>query len=102
MQIFNFHIDSLGGGWLEINDVIIRAVGIADQISNHSKHFCDRTFLDQQTDARLFLDSYRKRYGEPRINHHTDESDSVIRLYPDFKPSRLCTKTTIRPWRKVA
>lgn len=102
MQIFNFHIDSLGGGWLEISDVIINAVGVADQISTRSKHFCDRTFLDQKSDAGLFLSSYRERYGEPRINHQTEQGDSVIRLYPDFKPTRLCTKRTIRPWRKVA
>lgn len=89
MQVFTFHIDGLGGGWLEVNDVVVGQLGIVEDISSHSKHLGNRFYLDQRHDTQLFLDAYRSKYGEPDILHQTEKGESAIRMFPDFELARL-------------
>lgn len=89
MQVFHYHIDGVGGGWREVNDVVIGQLGIVERISSRSKHLGNRFFLDQHHDVAIFLNAYRRHYGEPHIVHHTESGESVIRMYPDFFIGRL-------------
>ena len=88
MQIFHYYIDQ-SKAWLEVADAVLGPLAIADQISGHSKHLGGRFYLDSHHDIRLFLDAYRARYGEPEIVHHSETGESVIRMYPDYRPDRL-------------
>ncbi|WP_288362625.1 hypothetical protein [uncultured Spongiibacter sp.] len=69
MQAFHHYIDQ-SAAWLEVADVVLGPLGIADQITPASHHFGGRFYLDQHRDARTFLDAYRAKYGEPTIVHH--------------------------------
>lgn len=89
MQRFNYYIDTLGGGWLEVRDNIVGQLGIAKAISGDSKHLGKRFFLDQRRDVHLFLDAYKVRFGEPDIVHHVESGESAIRMYPDYDLTRL-------------
>lgn len=92
MQSFTHHYDTHGGSWLEVFDPVIGSLHIAEQISSQSRHFGGRFFL-AKADTRLFLDSYRAKFGEPKISHEHEEGESAIRLYPHFHISRLSDRT---------
>lgn len=93
MQVFTFHIDGLGGGWLEVNDVVVGQLGIVEDISSRLKHLGNRFYLDQRRDTQLFLDAYRSKYDEPDILHQAQKGESAIRMFPNFALARLGQQT---------
>ena len=93
MQTFRCHIDQMGGSWLEVSDQVIAPLNIVEKISSQSRHFAGRFFLDTHGDAKLFLDAYRDRYGEPNIKHIIEPGESAITMFPAFVISRLNDRT---------
>lgn len=82
-----FHEDP-GHGWLEVSKNELRELGIADRISRYSYQEIsdtdsnlDLAFLEEDCDAPIFCDAYKKKFGcDPSFVYEVERTDpSFIR-----------------------
>jgi hypothetical protein len=68
-----------GHGWLEVPMDLIRALGVAADISGYSYRKGTMAYLEEDCDAAVFLEAFRKQYGT---------SPALDRVYQDPTPIR--------------
>ena len=86
---YTFYEDP-GHGWLEVPLHECRALGIADKISGCSyiriKDGCAWLYLEEDCDAPLYLDAYRKKYGREREYITQYRKNIFIRNLGHYEP----------------
>lgn len=86
------YISGPGHGWLEVQQDLIREVGVAANISSYSYMLKNRdgsgaiAFLEEDCDMPAFLYAARIAGIEFTIVDEYDP-DEVVRNYPPFRPS---------------
>ena len=80
-KTFNFYIDP-GHAWLAVKRTLLIEMNIADKVSNYSYQRGKTVYLEEDCDARLFVESYRVNFGcaPIHVEKYTDK-DSPIRGY---------------------
>jgi hypothetical protein len=82
---FIFHYDA-GHGWLQVDKNWLSALGIAKEISGYSYAHRGYVYLEEDADAQIFIDAYRKWFSmKPTFTEVDDGDDSVIRNYDGYR-----------------
>jgi len=84
MKTFHFFADA-GHGWMRVKLSDLRNSGVYEKISSYSYKKGDYAYLEEDCDAPLFLDGYKKLMGEYQIKEHTPTKNSSIRNMPRFR-----------------
>lgn len=82
---FHYYSDP-GHGWLKVKISLLEELGIADQISSCSYVLGEYAYLEEDADATLFMDTWRKT-GRPHefVQHYTSgDRRSTIRNYQHY------------------
>lgn len=83
-KVFALHVDP-GHGWLKVRQDDLIALGIANNISAYSYRRGIYAYLEEDRDAVIFVDAYRKTTGrEPMCRHRHADRRSRIRDYDMF------------------
>ena len=91
-RTFDFYSDP-GHGWLRVPRALIKTLGIEHEISNYSYKRREHAYLEEDSDARLFLTKYLQLTGKSaRLNHHWTNKQSKIRSYQDYCPESTFIK----------
>ena len=80
----NFFSDD-GHGWLEVPTMHLRALGIANDISQYSYRKGDNAYLEEDCDASLFLRKMKDADMKVRLLNHPQIGRSPIRNYVPYK-----------------
>lgn len=81
---FNFYSDP-GHGWLKVPMSVLGVLGIIDKISPYSYQRGENAYLEEDCDASVFMETYRKTYGhEPKIKFHLADKCSKVRSFDHF------------------
>lgn len=85
---YNFYADP-GHGWLAVPIVDILAFNLQDQITPCSYMKGKTAYLEEDNDAGLFVEAYKKSYGRdfPAKIKHTDRN-SPIRSYDAWNKTK--------------
>ena len=79
---FTFHCDN-GHGWLEVSQSDLNRVGLTRlDFSGYSYADGDTLYLEEDCDARIFLDAYRAKLGAPALTENYIDGLSPIRDVP--------------------
>ena len=82
---FIFYADP-GHAWLKVPHTILHELGIAHRISDYSYAKGGNVYLEEDCDARVFIEAYRQRYNaDPRIKEVHGSRRSRIRHYPYYQ-----------------
>ena len=73
-----------GHGWLEVPMDLIRALGIASQISGYSYRKGHAAYLEEDCDAAVFIEAFRKQYGSEPKWERVYQDPTPIRSYARF------------------
>ena len=79
MKIFHFFSDS-AHGWLRVTLSDLRNSGVFEKVSSYSYKKGNFAYLEEDCDAQLFLDGYKKLFGgDYQIREHDSVKNSSIR-----------------------
>ena len=84
MNTFTFYTDP-GHGWIKIPMRLINSLGIEDGISSHSYYRNGFAYLEEDCDAKLFLDRMKELDIEVKFREKYTDRNSKIRNYEYFK-----------------
>ena len=85
MELYlNFFSDD-SHGWLEVPTMHLRALGIANDISQYSYRKGDNSYLEEDCDASIFLRKAEAEGIKVRILNHPQIGRSRIRNYVPYK-----------------
>jgi len=76
---FEYHHDA-GHGWLKVPKKVIIDMGLWDSISPYSYVGTNNVYLEEDVDASIFIDAYKKKYGQDvKFDEIYDGDESKIR-----------------------
>jgi len=77
--MFTFYHDP-GHGWLKVSIEDLKAVGVSrDQISDYSYHKPGFMLLEEDCDAGVFVEAYKRKHGtEPEIREQYIDDRRMI------------------------
>ena len=81
--IFNYYHDA-GHGWLKVPLSLIEHLEISKDISNYSYVKNGYVYLEEDSDASIFIEAYRNLYDMPKIIENYDGDESIIRDYRSY------------------
>jgi hypothetical protein len=84
MTKYNSFADS-GHGWLRVKITELNKLGVADTISEYSYKNGGYAYLEEDSDAPLFLNAKKERNEKVEIVFHQSNSVSKIRSYDSYK-----------------
>lgn len=78
-----FHEDS-GHGWLEVPRAELNNLGISKEISHYSYQNRDNVYLEEDCDARVFINAKKANGEKVEIDFRFCNGYSEVRSYPSF------------------
>lgn len=75
---FVFYSD-FGHGWLEVKLEDVTELSLQDKISGFSYTSGDWFYLEEDSDAQLFIKAYEQKYGKIDIQEQYEDGDSFIK-----------------------
>ena len=82
--------DDPGHGWLKVPVSLLGRLGIAGKITSYSYLRGKFAYLEEDCDARTFLEAYRAKFDiDPKFSFHPSNKRSKIRSYKSFDPKFL-------------
>ena len=87
---FHYYSDP-GHGWLKVKISLLEELGIADQISSYSYVMGEYAYLEEDADATLFMNTWRKTGRPYEFVEHCTEGDrrSTIRNYQYYSAQNI-------------
>lgn len=86
-KIFNWYSDP-GHAWLEVTRAELISLGIENRISGYSYQKFDFVYLEEDSDAGIFIDAWERRTGLTFTDRNLKYIyRAVIRGYRPFKPT---------------
>lgn len=73
-----FHSDA-GHGWLEAPKAFVSAMGVKDKISGYSYQDANNYYLEEDSDASLFINALKEQSIQYKIIRMKQENRSFIR-----------------------
>ncbi len=89
---FTFHSDP-SHGWLEIHKECLQKAGVADKVSQYSYMDGDLAYLEEDSDAPLFLGVLDQMGLKYSFNERPINNDHWIRNLPSYKYRRPVADT---------
>ena len=83
MKTYKFHQDS-GHGWLAVKRMELVALGILHKVSAYSYQRGETVYLEEDSDASLFLDALANNGRECTFKENYRDGRSPIRNYEGF------------------
>lgn len=83
MKRFKFYSDP-SHGWLAVKLDLLNELNILDDITNYSYIRGSTVYLEEDQDAKTFLDQYEKKHGPCLFENRTTNSRSTIRSYESY------------------
>lgn len=80
---FVFHSDP-GHGWIAVKKKELEFLGIDHMISQYSYTKGDTVYLEEDCDASIFVDEYRKLFGKSPTYRESYQEHTPIRSYPRY------------------
>jgi hypothetical protein len=80
---YDFYSDP-SHGWLKVSITEVARLGIANKISTCSYKMGSHLYLEEDCDARLFVESQAAQGIEVKYREHFTNRSSKIRSYPFF------------------
>lgn len=80
----DFYSDS-GHGWLKVSFALLLKMGIQNKISGYSYIRNGSAYLEEDCDANIFINAYKKMYGDLNIIEHNTNGQSKIRRYAQYQ-----------------
>ena len=88
MKTYNYYYDA-GHGWIRVEYQELQRLNILDKISVYSYISSDNVYLEEDRDAKIFLEA-KKEAKEPYLLNEIDEGNrSSIRLLEHFNYNAL-------------
>ena len=78
-------ISDAGHGWLEVPIELIKKLGIAKDISDYSYVKDGKVYLEEDSDASIFVEAYKDTYGSIHFIEYDDGDESKIRDYRSYQ-----------------
>ena len=86
-KTYTFYSDP-SHGWLEVSKKEIEELGIINNVSQYSYINQDMIYLEEDSDASIFINSYKSKYGiNPNI-YESNQDNNNIRNYSRFKKGK--------------
>ena len=82
-KVFKYYNDP-GHGWLKVPLTLIQQLGIANEISRYSYINKGNTFLEEDCDAFLFINTMKKKGYTVSVREFHTNQDSKIRNYESY------------------
>lgn len=79
-----FHYDA-GHAWLEVPIKDLYRAGVADRISGDSYRLYTNAYLEEDTDANVFLSAAMEKGWEISVEEVSDGDESPIRKYTRYQ-----------------
>lgn len=76
-----------GHAWVKIKKKLLEKLGIADKISSYSYMRGDWAYLEEDSDAGIFVTEYRRQIGELELDETSGNGNrsSRIRNYESYR-----------------
>lgn len=91
-------ISDPGHGWLKVPFSLIEKLGIVDHITRYSYQRYEFVYLEEDCDAPLFLEAYKKHYGFSPVafREQFSNKNSKIRSYYPYDKTKASSFANIR------
>ena len=84
-KTYIFHSDS-GHGWMAVKRIELKELNIENQISHYSYQKGDTVYLEEDQDATIFINEFKKMFGrEPLYKESYIDGNSPIRSYYNYR-----------------
>ena len=79
-------IEDPGHAWLEVPRLLIRALGIEEEISGYSYQRKGLVYLEEDLDAGILITALQDRGAEMTIEHLETDESSFVRTLRRYDP----------------